>query len=147
MLPHRAYDLFACWIQSLDLDRITIPWCQWVGPLQVFNYELLCLYKIASLHEYDIYVVPQAIMDREVHWYKAIEWVGDTQICVCRAMLCTTSMVQDCIVHYRPVLCTTDLRCAPWYTRGTYGAMWVCHSRRMPRLPIKVYASLTLDRL
>ncbi len=30
------------------------------------------------------------------------------------------SIVQDYIVRHRPVLCTTDLRCAPWCTRGTY---------------------------
>ena len=29
-------------------------------------------------------------------------------------------MVQDYIVHYRPVLCTTDLHCEPWCTMGTY---------------------------
>ena len=35
-------------------------------------------------------------------------------------MLCTTSTVQSYVVHHRPVLCTTDLYCAPWCTRGTY---------------------------
>ncbi len=32
-------------------------------------------------------------------------------------MLCTTSMVQDYIVHHRSALCTTDLHCTPWCTR------------------------------
>ena len=34
-------------------------------------------------------------------------------------MLWTTSMVQSYVVHRRPVLCTTDLHCAPWCTRET----------------------------
>ncbi len=38
-------------------------------------------------------------------------------VCV---MLCTTSMVQDYVVHHRLALGTTNLHCAPWCTRGTY---------------------------
>ena len=54
---------------------------------------------------------------------KVIE--SDQFVCVCvcvfvRAMLCTTSWVQDYIVHHRPALWTTDLRCAPWCTRWSY---------------------------
>ncbi len=32
--------------------------------------------------------------------------------------LCTTSTVHSFIVYHRPALCTTDLRCTPWCTRG-----------------------------
>ncbi len=35
-----------------------------------------------------------------------------------RATLCTTSTVQDYVVHHWPALCTTYLCCAPWCTRG-----------------------------
>ena len=34
--------------------------------------------------------------------------------------LCSTSMVQNYVVHYQPALCTTGLHCASWCTRETY---------------------------
>ena len=34
--------------------------------------------------------------------------------------LSTTSAVQDYAVHHQPALCTTDLSCVPWCTRGAY---------------------------
>ena len=40
-------------------------------------------------------------------------------------------MVQDYVVHHWPVLCTTDLRCAPWCTRETY----VCEKWGLPPTP------------
>ena len=35
-------------------------------------------------------------------------------------MLCTTIWVPDYNVHHRCPLCTTNLHCGPWCTRGTY---------------------------
>ena len=37
-----------------------------------------------------------------------------------KVTLCSSSWVQDYVVHHRPALCTTELHCAPWCTRGTY---------------------------
>ncbi len=39
--------------------------------------------------------------------------------------LCTTSWAQDYLVHHRPALCTTNLRCVPWCTRRAYVDMSV----------------------
>ena len=47
-----------------------------------------------------------------------------------RAMLFTTLVVQDYLVHHWPALCTIDLRCAPWLCiRGIY----VREKERSPR--------------
>ena len=54
---------------------------------------------------------------------EVIESVPPVCVCLCgflRATLCTTSWVQEYVVHHRPALCTPKLCCAPWCSRGTY---------------------------
>ncbi len=46
-----------------------------------------------------------------------------------RPTLCTTSTVQDYVLHHRPALCTTNMCCAPWCIRGTFvRELHVCQS-------------------
>ncbi len=67
---------------------------------------------------------------------EVIESVPPVCVCLCgflRATLCTTSWVQEYVVHHRPALCTPKLCCAPWCTRGTYCYQlqpWWCTIRR-----------------
>ncbi len=46
-----------------------------------------------------------------------------------RDTLCTTSWGQECAVHQRPALCTTDLRSAPWCTYCKVEVKYQCHGQ------------------
>ena len=86
------------------------------------------------------------LINKSISPASAVELKSATSVCFpsgfVSATMCTTLWVQDYIVHHGPALCTTDLRCTPWCTRGTYvwevgvatqhffgGWQWTCKSR------------------
>ncbi len=58
--------------------------------------------------------IDQGIKEQKRIHITYLDYRLHTREIICMVALCTTLWVSDCVVHHRPALCTTNLRCAPY---------------------------------